>query len=130
MKTENKTKVIAFLNSLPFSSEIDFSYHLSNEDFENFQDIYDLLNDANAFQVEIIYYSNAMKFLSENDSSLRESLEIAHEFGYEAKNLNSELLASLLASKMLQDEFSKLEYEIESFIDELEENEEETENEN
>jgi intracellular sulfur oxidation DsrE/DsrF family protein len=129
MKTENKEKVIAFLNKQNFSSTIDFNYHLGNEDFENFQDIYNLLNDANAFQVEIIYYSNAMRFLAENDNSLRESLEIAHEFGYEAKNLNSELLASLLASKMLQDEFSKLEYEIESFISELLENEEEPENE-
>jgi hypothetical protein len=130
MKTENKEKVIAFLKEQNFSSTIDFNYHLGNEDFENYNDIYQILGDAGAFDVEIIYYSNAMKFLAENDNSLRDSLEIAYEFGYEAKNLNSELLASLLASRMLQDEFIELGNEIESFINELEENEEETENEN
>ena len=45
---------------------------------------------------EIIYYSNAMKYLSENDNSLRESMEIADELGYKPKNINSELLATLL----------------------------------
>ena len=40
-----------------------------------------------------------MEYLKENDPSLSESLEIAAELGYDFKNLNSEILASLLASR-------------------------------
>lgn len=45
---------------------------------------------------DIIYYSKAIEFLKEHDPSLRDSMEIAEEMGYETKDLNSELLASLL----------------------------------
>lgn len=44
---------------------------------------------------EIVYYSKAMDYLRENDTSLQESMELASDFGYETKNLNSELLATL-----------------------------------
>ena len=62
---------------------------------------------------EIIYYSNAMKYLSENDNSLRESMEIADELGYEPKNINSELLATLLQQRNLEEELNGLTNEIE-----------------
>ena len=45
--------------------------------------------------------------------------------GYEVQNLNSEILASLLASKLVRDEFYELESEINDFFEELEEEEEE-----
>jgi intracellular sulfur oxidation DsrE/DsrF family protein len=128
MNTENKQRVINFLNEQKFSSTIDFTYFLSNEDFETFEDIQSILDDNNALDVEIIYYSNAIEFLKENDNSLRESLQIASELGYEVKNLNSELLASLLASQMLREEFSEIQSEIESLIEEINEEEESEEN--
>jgi hypothetical protein len=41
------------------------------------------------------------------------------------QNLNSEILASLLASKLVREEFYELESEINDFFEELEEEEEE-----
>tara|TARA_R100001015_G_C4606464_1_gene161543 strand:- start:763 stop:1170 length:408 start_codon:yes stop_codon:yes gene_type:complete len=68
-------------------------------------EIYEELRDQNYFDVEIIYYSKAMEYLKENDFSLSESLEIAAEFGYNTENLNSELLASLHASRKKENDF-------------------------
>ena len=49
---------------------------------------------------EVNYYLSAMDYLRENDPSLRESLELAEEYGFFNKDaklrLNSEILASLL----------------------------------
>jgi len=100
-------------------------------DQENaFDSLQGLLEDNQAFDIEIIYYSNAIDYLQNNDPSLRESLSIANEMGYETKNLNSEILASLLASQNSREEFSELESQIDAFFEELnaeEEEEEETE---
>jgi intracellular sulfur oxidation DsrE/DsrF family protein len=127
MNTENKAKVITFLESQSFSSTIDFNYHLKDNDFSTVEEIEEILNDAGAFDTEIIYYSTAIEFLKEHDNSLRRSLEIAHDYGYEPKNLSSETLASLLASQMLRDEFSEIRSELEDFINDLEESESEEE---
>jgi hypothetical protein len=80
--------------------------------------------DNNALEVEIIYYNKAMTYLMENDTSLQQSLSIASEFGFDPKNLNSEILASLLASENLRDAFYECQNEIESFFQELNEEEE------
>jgi hypothetical protein len=48
---------------------------------------------------EIIYYANAIEYLAKNDQSLAESLSIANDYGYDLEKLNSEVLASLLASQ-------------------------------
>jgi hypothetical protein len=63
------------------------------------------VENKNLLNVEIIYYASAIRYLAENDPSLNESLEIVNEYGYEIKNLNSELLASLLATRKNEDEF-------------------------
>jgi hypothetical protein len=81
-----------------------------------FDSIKKKLEDDGAFNVEIIYSSEAIKYLAENDPSLRESLEIANIFSYESKNLNSKLLASLLASQNERSLFYKLESAIEEFF--------------
>ena len=86
----------------------------------DFDSLTDELRDKNAFYVEVIYYSTAIKFLSENDASLTESLEIAKEYGYEIENLNSELLATLLKSRMIEEDWYELRSEVEDFLSELE----------
>ena len=68
-------------------------------------EIFDELQDNGYFNEEIIYYSNAIEYLKENDSSLFESLEIATEYGYTTENLNSETLASLHASRKKEEDF-------------------------
>jgi len=83
-----------------------------------FQSISDQLENE-AFDVEIIYYSAAIEYLSENDPSLQESMSIASEMGFTTENLNSELLASLLASQNCREEWQELETEISNFFKEL-----------
>jgi hypothetical protein len=63
------------------------------------------LQDNGFFDVEIIYYYKAMDYLKEHDTSLSESIEIAHEYGYTLENINSELLASLHASRERENKF-------------------------
>ena len=47
------------------------------------------------YQEEIIYYYKATEYLLENDSSFKESLELAHDLGYTLENLSSETLATI-----------------------------------
>ena len=124
--TVNTTaKIEAFLNSLDAKIEITdnlINYvDIEDIDFSDaFNSIYNMVNDKGGFDIEIIYYSNAIKYLQENDPSLQESLEIAAELGYEVKNLNSEVLASLLKSQNVRCEFLELRDEINEFFESLE----------
>ena len=92
--------------------------YLNEDDIEDINDVDDLYNELDnneAFNIDIIYYSRAMKYLSENDFSLSESIEIAVDMGYSLENINSELLASLHASQKARDDF----YNIADEIDEI-----------
>ena len=74
------------------------------DDYDTHQ-IFDELQDNGFFNVDIIYYSKAIEYLKENDASLSESIEIASECGFTLENINSELLASLHASKDRENKF-------------------------
>ena len=123
----NKTeKIESFLRSLKTEVEIMDYIQIEDIDYSDaYQSIYEMIDDNGGFDIEIIYYSNAINYLKENDPSLRESMEIAQEYGYEPKNINSELLASLLASQNARKEFYTLQDDINDFFAELSE---ETEN--
>ena len=75
--------------------------------------------DFNITNAEVIYYATAMKYLTEHDTSLQESMEIASEIGFETKNLNSETLASLLKSRNNEEDFATFLNDIESDLEEL-----------
>ena len=116
MKTKDEIK--KFLSGLKTNVDILNCIDVLKIDENNpFDSIYSMIEEKNGFDVEIIYYSNAIKFLAENDPSLHESLELAEEFGYSAKDLNSEILASLLASKIEKEKFEELRHEIETFFE-------------
>ena len=115
-------KMKAFYNTLNCEN-IDIAY-FADEKHQSFEDLREAIEDGNGFDVEIIYYSRAIEYLTENDNSLRESLAIAQDMGYEPKNLSSEILASLLASQNSREEFNELESDIEAFFEELNEEEE------
>lgn len=73
--------------------------------------------DYEITDTEIIYYSNAIKYLQENDPSLRDSMDIVYEYWYTADKINSELLASLLASRNNQEDYQEF---IDSVIEKFE----------
>jgi len=121
-ETNNTEKIETFLRSL--KTEVEIMDYINIEDIDHtdaFNSICDMISDNNGFDIEIIYYSNAINYLKENDPSLRESMEIVQEYGYEPKNINSELLASLLASQNAREEFYTLQDDINDFFAELSE---------
>ena len=115
-----KTKIENFLREL--NTEIDVLNYvdINNIDHEYaFDSIKDMIDANNGFNTEVYYYSNAMDYLSEYDPSLYESLSLAHEMGYTLDNLNSEVLASLLKTENVKNDFYQLENDINDFFEQL-----------
>ncbi len=111
-------RIEEFLKSL--DTEIDILDYVDDvESIKSYDDLYEQIDEEGGFNAEIIYYGNAMEYLTENDTSLAESMGIASELGFDVANINSELLASLLRSRELREEFSELEGEINNFFNEL-----------
>ena len=108
MNISNKLQKLAEDNKF----DIDLANLYYNED--TFNDFCDKVNDA-IMQEDIIYYYEAMKYLTREDSSLYQSLEIASEYGYTTENLNSELLATLLYQQNLTNQW----YEISEQVEEI-----------
>ena len=96
-----------------FENLINFEDIDENTDF---QDIYNMVDEKGGFNVETIYYSEAIKYLSKNDPSLNESLEIAKEYGYTIDNLSSEILATIHFQNEIRCKFSELENEINEIL--------------
>lgn len=122
--TETQTKQEKQIEDLiklfeDYTEDIDIDYMLNGyeigEDIVNSDDLLEIIEDNNGFDIDIIYYSKAIKYLSENDASLSESIEIAVDMGYSLENLNSETLASLHASQKAREDF----YDITDEIDEI-----------
>jgi len=86
------------------------------KELESVDDVEEYLQDNGFFDVEIIYYTKAMDYLHEHDNSLQISLGLASDMGYTLDKVNSELLASLLASENLREEFGEIRDEIEEAL--------------
>ena len=117
----NVKKTLDFLDSLKINNLriLDF---INAEDITEdltFNKLTELIDENNGFEVEVIYFSAAIDFLKENDPSLTDSLELASDFGYYPKDLNSEILASILASDILRNDWFQLETEITDFLGSL-----------
>jgi intracellular sulfur oxidation DsrE/DsrF family protein len=106
-------------------NHIDIMYHVDADEVNSFDDVYEAIDNDRGFEVEVIYYTTAMEYLMERDPSLRESLEIAEEYGYTPSNITSEVLASLLTSRECREEFMSYEDEITEFFNSLDEEDEE-----
>ncbi len=112
-----RAKIENFLSGLNTEIDVLNCIDIDNIDLVNpFDSIVDMINDNNGFDIEVVYYSKAIDFLAKNDPSLQISLEIASGYGFEVDSLNSELLASLLASELVREEFYELEPEINDFF--------------
>jgi hypothetical protein len=116
MKTEKQ--ITEFLKSIHIDNVDLLDYiNIDEIDHDNpAESIFDMINDNGGFNVDIIYYSNAIEYLKRNDPSLRESINTAIEYGYTLENINSELLASLLASKNAMCDYWDYQNEINNFF--------------
>ena len=84
--------------------DIEFIYKVDGEVFETEDEAIEYCH-----QEEIIYYYRATEYLLENDSSLRDSLDLASEMGFTLENLNSEVLATLLYQRDLLESIEEVE---------------------
>jgi hypothetical protein len=117
MKTIEQKK--DFFNKISENLDIELMDYFQEDELQdilNFDEVVEILEEHSAFDVEIIYYYKAIKYLKENDVSLHDSLELASDMGYETKDLNSELLASILASERLRNDFWDLQSIINAFL--------------
>lgn len=89
--------------------DIDLANLYCNED--DFNDFEEKVYEAISYE-EVIYYYEAMKYLTREDASLGESLELASEYGYKTENLNSELLATLLYQSKLIEQWHEIEEQV------------------
>ena len=107
LQIQRDEKIIDLLDTLAdkYIGDTPSEYLSITTDLTDVNDLFDDLQNNGYFNEEVIYYSTAIRYLKENDPSLCESLEIATEYGYEAKNLNSELLATLHASQKKENTF-------------------------
>ena len=104
------TKLQQITEDTQFDSDVANLYYKE----DTFTDFCDKVNDA-IMSEEVIYYYEAMKYLTREDTSLSDSLEIASEYGYTTEQLSSELLATLLYQQKLTEQW----YEIEEQVEEL-----------
>jgi hypothetical protein len=107
MKTlENKVielrKLVDTINDRLGLIALDYLSENKIEGLSDFDSFFEYLVDNNYTTVDIIYYSHAIDYLVKNDNSLKESINIALEYGLSLENINSELLASLLATRKLE----------------------------
>jgi len=112
LTTQQQEQIKALTSDL----EMDLLYHLETSEAESIEDLTDELNDNAMFDIEVIYYANAIELLREHDPSLKGSCGLASEMGYETENLSSEILASILASGLERQEYHNIETELEEIL--------------
>ena len=98
---------------LDFFTAIDLIEDCTAESEDELIDfVRDTIDEARGFDIEIIYYRKALDYLKENDCSLSDSIDLAIEYGYQIEDLNSELLASLHASREVRQEYNDQESDL------------------
>jgi intracellular sulfur oxidation DsrE/DsrF family protein len=109
-----------FFNKISENLDINIMDYFQDDEIKDildFDELVEILEEHSAFDIEIIYYAKAIQYLKENDASLHESMELASDMGIETKDLNSELLASILASQNIRNDFWDLQNEINEFLE-------------
>jgi len=103
----NKKELLTKFKNSEYLSGIDYEYIINDLDGEDTENLKEKFEEA-IYHEEIIYYNRAIEFLSENDYSLQNSLELAQELGYQPADLNSEILATLLLQNYMQEELNEI----------------------
>lgn len=102
------------LEDLVEDLDLDIDYSING--FNDFEEHVNRLID----EYEVFYYRNAIEYLSDNDASLMESLHLASEFGFEPRDLNSEILATLLKQDNLRTCWNSISKEVKELFQERE----------
>jgi len=112
-----------FISEIEKDLHHEITYYLYPEDYIDLVnqeiDLIDLLEDTDFFNVDIIGITEANKII--NDIGFNSAIEIAKYYGYSINNIDSEALASIVASQELRDKFYIIEGSIKDYIDNLNE---------
>ena len=93
------------------------SFDMDESEIGSADDVFEYIEEK-INEIEVIYYDNAMKILSKYDPSLRESLEYASDLGYDCKDLNSELLATIACQEWARQDLDNIRDDIEEVVEE------------
>jgi hypothetical protein len=102
----NKSKLLELFKNTELEDNIEEIYNTftnsirpkKEQTIETFEEIaLEIIN----YQ-EIIYYADAIEYLRVNDPSFKYSLEYASNLGYEARDLSSELLATIHSQETMK----------------------------
>lgn len=117
--TEKEESVIDKIQDLIDDTEwlSDISFDMEENEISSADDVIEYIEDR-INEIEVIYYSNALKILSENDPSLQTSLGYAEDMGYSCGDLNSELLATILCQESAREELYDIRDDIEDVVEE------------
>lgn len=124
---EKKNSIIDEIQDLIDDTDYlrDVSFDMDENEISSVDDVIEYIEDR-INEIEVIYYANAIKILSENDPSLQTSLGYAEDMGYSCGDLNSELLATILCQESAREELYNIRDDIEEVIEEwLEDDEDE-----
>jgi hypothetical protein len=119
MKNETKSQLIEMFKETKYLNDyLNINSILNEELYSEITTIEELTEriEERIQETEVIYYSEAINILKEEDQSLTESFEIAEEFGYTLKNLNSEVLATLIIQQRLNEELYYFVKEVETKV--------------
>lgn len=108
-------KIQDLINDTDDLSQI--SFDMDESEISSADDVIAYIEDK-IYEIEVIYYDNAMKILSKYDPSLQESMGYADEMGLSCKDINSELLATLLCQEWAKQDLYNITDDIEEVIDE------------
>ena len=116
---EKKNSIIDEIQDLIDGTDYlrDVSFDMDESEISSVDDVIESIENA-INEIEVIYYSNALKILSENDPSLQTSLGYAEDMGYSCGDLNSELLATILCQESAREELYNIRDDIEEVIEE------------
>ena len=104
----------------------DISFDMDESDISSVDDVVNYIENR-INEIEVIYFANAIKILSENDPSLQTSMGYADDLGYRCKDINSELLATILCQESAREELYDIRDDIEDVVDEWLESDEDDE---
>ena len=82
MTQATQNKIENFFKNHSFNKEVYIMDYVNIQDIDTsdaFNSIYDMIEDNGGFNIDVIYYSDAIEYLKQHDQSLCDSLEIAIE---------------------------------------------------
>ena len=115
INNNNKKQEISDFLSQSISSDLidDLAEYCLQKKWEDSEHLQDYFTDRfwEMTNEDFVYYYDAIKYLTENDPTLRNSIELATDLGYDMKNLDSCSLANILSQSEELEQLSEVNFQ-------------------